>query len=168
MIPSSPGRVADTRPASFLGSSLGLAAAAIVGPPLRALPAGPQPPGFAAFHGLDARREVLLFLLTLALPLAGGVLAARRARAPARCGESVAEASGDGSTPAVSLATVCAHAIALWLFVLAGFPSRSPLPSLALAVVASAALALALGAGSLRRGALCLGAAGPVLVLAFV
>lgn len=172
-IAEEPGRIA-----SFVGSCAGLATAWLLAGLVPSRPPEDPLPGFASARGLDLRRQVLLFLLTVALALAGGAAAtwvARRRRAPepvsAPRQESPSESEDSREKSAgLGLAAVCAHAITAWIFVVSGFPalSGSPGGTLAALLFGSYVLARVLGGGRLDRGAVFLAAASPLLILAFI
>ncbi|MEP6994341.1 MAG: hypothetical protein ABI968_07465 [Acidobacteriota bacterium] len=162
-----PGRIA-----SLVGACSGLAAAWLLAGLVPSRPPKDPLPGFAGVHGLDLRREVLLFVLTVALTLAGGAIAARMTRRRP-VGKPVPptphELPPEARTVSFGLAAVCAHAIAAWIFAVSGFPALAGSGGgLATLLLGSWALAWMLGGGRLDRGVVFLGAASPLLILAFL
>ncbi len=129
-------------------------------------------PGFAAQNGLDVHRQVLVFFLALALPIAGGLIASAWSRR--RGGRPSETARDTRALPAMSLgfraSAVAAHAVTLWIFVGSGFPGITGRLEWVLAGVlgVSAILAFLLHRGDSRYGILCLGAASPLLLLTLI
>jgi len=157
------------RGARYLGAILGLLTAGLIASAIPARPPKDALPGFAAQNGVDIRRQISIFFLAVALPLAGGLIASAWAR---RRGERFADAEGKTrALPATSMgfrvAAAAAHGITLWIFVCSGFPQITYRLGWVFVGVAgvSSALTYLLHRGDPRTGIYCLGAAAPLLPL---
>jgi hypothetical protein len=160
------------RRARYLGAVLGLLTAGLVATAIPSRPPKDPLPGFAAQNGLDLNRQILVFFLAIALPIAGGLVASAWARR--RGDRRAAAVEKTPALPATSIgfriATVAAHTLTLWIFVCSGFPQiTGRLVWVFVGVFGvSAILAFLLHRGDPRFGILCLGAASSLLPLTLI
>ena len=158
---------------AFAGLLIGYAAASRLHLP----PAAGQLPGYALENGFNPKTDVLRLAILLCASLLGGavagiVLRGRHALRPWRRagGPSGENARPEAAVPGLLWPAVFAHALAVWTLLVGPLAPLGVSPGWLLVALAVLSLALAtlLGGRSPKAGAPFLGAACPILALAFL
>ena len=163
--------------APAIGAFAGLLIGYAVASRLHSPPSAGQLPGFALENGFNPKGDVLRLSILLCACLLGGAVGRiafggprflrMRRRAGSPSGES---ARPEAAVPGLLWPAVFAHALAVWTLLVGPLVPLgvSPIGLLGALAALSLALAVLLGGGKAAAGASLLGAACPILALAFL